>query len=175
MECALGTIGLFALACTTVMACVVALALAVLPQILERRRACVRSAFLRAQLLHQLSSLPHFVQERDRPLAVEHRDVLDEWCCLAAHAALLETEEWISVLRTQALLVTARNRSSLTKRESRVAQQAIDQTASVLRTYVSDRLHQDVWWKSMLSNGKVHTTPLGPVMDPSFKFRNTVS
>lgn len=174
MECALGTIGLLVLAGTTFMTCGVALALGVLPQILERRRADVRAAFLRAQLLHQLSSLPPFLQERDRPLALEHRDIVDEWCCMAQQAALLEIEEWTSVLRTQALLMTARNRPSLTKRESRVAQQSIDQTVSVLRTYASERLRQDVWWKNLLSRGKAHTTAIGPVMDQSLKLRNTV-
>ena len=171
MECALGTIGLLALAGTTFMTCGVALALGVLPLILERRRAHVRAAFLRAQLLHQLSILPQFLQERDRPLAFEHRDILDEWCCIAQHAALLELEEWTSVLGTQALLMTARNRPSFTKRESRVAQQSIAQTASVLRAYASDR---KVWWKSILSSGKAHTTAIAPVMDQSFKLRNTV-
>jgi hypothetical protein len=174
MECALGTIGLLALAGTTLMTCGVALVLGLLPQILERRRTHVRAAFLRAQLLHQLSSLQQFLQERDRALALEHRDILDEWCCMAQHAALLEIEEWTSVLRTQALLMTARNRPSLTKRESRVAQQSIDQTASVLRAYASDRLRPDVWWKSILPSGKAHTTAIGPVMDQSFKLRNTV-
>lgn len=174
MECALGTIGLLALAGTTFMTCGVALALGVLPQILERRRAHVRAAFLRAQLLHQLSILPQFLQERDRTLALEHRDILDEWCCMAQQAALLELEEWTSVLRTQALLMTARNRPSFTKRESRVAQQSIYQTASVLRTYASDRLRADVSWKSIFSSGNAHTIAIGPVMDPSFKLRDTV-
>ncbi len=174
MECALGTIGLLALAGTTFLTGGIALALGVLPQILERRRAHVRAAFLRAQMLHQLNSLPQFLQERDRPLSFEHRDILDEWCCMAQHAALLEIEEWTSVLRTQALLMTARNRPSFTKRESRIAQQSIDQTASVLRTYASDRLRPDVWWKRILSRGKARTTAIGPVMDQSFKLRNTV-
>lgn len=174
MECALGTIGLLALAGTTFMTCVVALALVVLPQIRERRRAHVRAAFLRAQLLHQLSILPQFLQERDRHLALEHRDILDEWCCMAQQAALLEIEEWTSVLRTQALLMTARNRPSFTKRESRVAQQSIDQTASVLRAYASDRARPDVWWKSGVSSSTAHTAGIGPVMDQSFKLRNTI-
>ena len=175
MECALGTIGLLALAGTTFMACGVALALGVLPQILERRRAHVRAAFLRAQLLHQLSNLPQFLQERDRTLALEHRDILDEWCCMAQQAALLELEEWTSVLRTQALLMTARNRPSFTKRESRVAQQSIHQTASVLRMYASERLRPVIRWKSIFSSGNAHTTAIGPVMDQSFKLRDTVS
>ena len=165
MECVLGTIGLLALAGTTFMTCTVSLALGVLPQILERRRLHVRAAFLRAQLLHKLSSLPPSLQERDRPLALEHRDILDEWCCTAQHAALLEIDEWTSVLRTQALLMTARNRPSLTKRESRVAQQSIAQTASVLGTYTADQLRLKVWWKSLLSTGKRHATAATPVMD----------
>jgi hypothetical protein len=175
MECGVGTIGLLIMAGTTLMACGIALVVGVAPQVLERHRSHVRAAFLRAQLLHQLSILPHFLQERDRSLALEHRDILDEWCCLAQQAALLEIEEWTSVLRTQALLMTARNRPSLTKRESRVAQQSVDQTASVLRSYVSVRVRQRVWWKSVFSTGNTHTAAVGTVMDQSLKFRDTVS
>jgi hypothetical protein len=107
-------------------------------------------------------------------LALEHREILDEWCCLAEHAALLEIEEWTSVLRTQALLMMARNRPSFTKRESRVAQQSIDLTASVLRTYASDRLRPDAWWKSILPSGNANSTRLGAGMDQSLKLRNIV-
>ncbi|WP_447985773.1 hypothetical protein [Nitrospira sp. Nam74] len=172
IECALGSIGLLVLTAMTFMACGVALALGIFPQILERRRAHVRAAFLRAQLLHQLSILPQFLHVRDRPLALEHREILDEWCRLAQHAALLEIEEWTSVLRTQALLMTARNRPSFTKRESRVAQQSIDQTASVLRTYASDRLRPGAWWKSILASDNAHSSRFRAEMDHSLKLRN---
>jgi hypothetical protein len=173
MECALGTIGLLALAGMTFLTCGVALTLGVLPQILERRRVQVRAAFLRAQLLYQSSILPQLLQERDRPLPLEQRDILDEWCCMAQHADLLEIEEWTSVLRTQALLMTARNRPSFTKRESRIAQQSIGQTTSVLRAYASRQLRPKAWWKSILSRGKAHATATGPVRDQSLELRNT--
>jgi hypothetical protein len=174
MECGFGTIGLLILAGMTFVACGVALVVGVLPQVLERHRSHVRAAFLRTQLLSQLCTLPQFLQERDRPLPLEHRDILDEWCCMAQQAALLEIEEWTNVLRIQALLMTARNRPSFTKRESRVAQQSIDQTASVLRTYASDKLRPKSWWRRILLSGNAHTTALRPVMDQSFKLPDTV-
>ena len=173
IECALGSIGVLVLAAMTLMTCGVALALGIFPHVLERRRAHLRAAFLRAQLLHQLSILPQFLHVRDRPLALEYREILDEWCRLAQHAALLEIEEWTSVLRTQALLMTARNRPSFTKRESRVAQQYIDQTASVLRTYTSDRLRPGAWWNILASNNS-HSSRSGAEMDHSLKLRNIV-
>ncbi len=173
MECAFVTVGLFAVAGAAFAACVVALVLSVLPQVFTRRRAHERAAFLRAQLLHQLSILPQFLQERDRPLPVEHRDVLDDGCCLAQHASLLEMEEWASVLRMQALLMSARNRPSFTKREARLAQQAIDHTAAALRSYAADAVHRSAWWKSMLSSRRARPSAIGPVMDRSLTFRDT--
>lgn len=174
MECAFVTIGLFSVAGAALVACVLALMLGVLPQIFAGRRAHERAAFLRAQLLHQLSILPQFLQERDRPLPVEHRDVLDDGCCLAQQASLLEMEEWTSVLRVQALLMSARNRPSFTKREARLAQQAIDHTAAVLRTYAADGLHRSVWWKTILSSRRARPSAIGPAMDRPFRLRDTV-
>ncbi len=161
MECAFGTIGLLAVAVTTLLACGMALTLAVLPQVLERRRAHERAAFLRAQLLHHLNLLPPFLQERDRPLPIEHRDMLDEWCRFAQHASLLEMKEWTSVLRAQAALMMARNRPSFTKREARVAQQSIDHTAAVLRAYASDELRRNIWWKNFLPRRTIRPSPSG--------------
>jgi len=173
MECTFVTIGLFAVAGAALAACVVALVLGLLPQLFARRRADERAAFLRAQLLHHISILPQFLQERDRPLPVEHRDVLDDGCCLAQHASLLEMEEWASVLRMQALLMTARNRPSFTKREARLAQQAIDHTAEVLRTFAAADLHRSAWWKSILSSRRGRPSAIGPAMDRSLMFRDT--
>ena len=174
MECAWGTIGLLVLAGTTFMACVIALTLSILPQVLDRRRSQGRTAFLRAQLLHQLSHLPQYLQERDRSLPLEHRDTLDDWCHMAQHAALLDMEEWTSVLQVQSMLMTARNRPAFTKRESRVAQQLIDHLASVLRTHASNDLRQGHWWKRIPSSRKTRPTGIGSVMDQSFKLRDTV-
>jgi hypothetical protein len=175
MECALGTIGLLALAGMTFMTCGVALTLGVLPQILERRRVQVRAAFLRAQLLSRLCTLPEFLKERDRPLPLEYRDILDEWSCMAQHAALLGIEEWMSVLRTEAVLRTARTRPSFTKRESRVAQQSVDQTVFALQTYASDKLRSGSWWKNILLTGNAHTTRIEAAMGESVKLRDTLS
>ena len=174
MECAFFTIGLFALAGAACAACVVALMLSVLPQIFAGRRAHERAAFLRAQLLHQFSILPQFVQERDRPLPLEHRDVLDDCSYLAQQASLLEMEEWTSVLRVQALLTNARNRPSLTKREARLAHQAIDHAAAVLRTYAADDLHRGPWWKTVFSSRRARPTALGPAINQPFTLRDTV-
>lgn len=174
-ECGVGTIAVFVLAGTTLVACGVALLVGVLPQVLERHRSHVRAAFLRAQLLNQLCALPEFLHERHRPLPLEYRDILDEWCCMAQHAALLEIEEWMSVLRTEAVLKTARNRPSFTKRESRVAQQSIDQTVFVLRTYAADKLRWGSWWKNILQRGNAHTTRIEAAMSESVKLRGTLS
>ena len=170
-ECALGTTGLLALAGTTTMACGIALTLGILPLVLEWRRSWVRSAFLRAQLLHQLSHLPQYLQERNRPLPPEHREVLDGWCHIAQHAGLLPMEEWTSVLRTQSMLMSARNRPSFTKRESRMAQQLVDHLASMLQTHASNDLCQGIWWKKILLSRNTHTTPAGSMMDRSFELR----
>jgi hypothetical protein len=174
-ECGVGMIGVLVLAGTTLVACGVALLVGILPQVLERRRSHVRAAFLRAQLLNQLGTLSEFLQERDRALPLEYRDIFDEWCCMAQHAALLEIEEWMSVLRTEAVLKTARNRPSFTKRESRVAQQSVDQTVFVLRTYASDKLRSGSWWKNILQRDNAHTTRIEAAMSESIKLRDTLS
>jgi hypothetical protein len=174
MECVFGTIGLLAVAGTTLAACGVALTLAVLPQLREQRRSHERAVFLRLQLLHYLNILPQYLQERDRSLSLEHRDILDEFYCMAQHASLLEMEEWTSVLQVQALLMTARNRPSFTKREARVAQQSIDHAVAVLRAYAADELRQRVWWKKMLPSRNTRPAAVRPSMDPSFTLRDTV-
>jgi hypothetical protein len=174
-ECGAGMIGVLVLAGTTLVACGVALLIGILPQVLERRRSHVRAAFLRAQLLSRLCTLPEFLKERDRPLPLEYRDILDEWSCMAQHAALLGIEEWMSVLRTEAVLRTARTRPSFTKRESRVAQQSVDQTVFVLQTYASDKLRSGSWWKNILLTGNAHTTRIEAAMGESVKLRDTLS
>lgn len=174
MECVFGTIGLLAVAATTLAACGVALTLAVLPQLREQRRSHERAVFLRLQLLHYLNILPQYLQERDRSLSLEHRDILDEFYCIVQHASLLEMEEWTSVLQVQALLMTARNRPSFTKREARVAQQSINHAAAVLRAYAADGLRQCVWWKKMLPSRNTRPSAVRPSMDPSLTLRDTV-
>jgi hypothetical protein len=175
MECVFGTIGLLAVSATTLAACGVALALAVLPQLREQRRSHERAGFLRLQLLHYLNILSQYLQERDRSLPLEHRDALDEYCCLAQHASLLGMEEWTSVLRAQAILMTARNRPSFTKREARVAQQSLDHAAAVLRAYAADALRQRVWWKKILSSHNVRPSAVRPSMDRPLTLRDTIS
>lgn len=175
MECVFGTIGLLAVAGTTLAACGVALTLAVLPQLREQRRSHERAVFLRLQLLHYLNILPQYLQERDRSLSLEHRDILDEFYCMVQHASLLEMEEWTSVLQVQALLMTARNRPSFTKREARVAQQSVNHAAAVLRTYAADGLRQCVWWKKILPSRNTRpAAAVRPTMDPSLTLRDTV-
>jgi hypothetical protein len=173
MDGMLSTIGLFAMAGATVAACVVALILGVLPQVLERRRGDRRAAFLRAQLLHRLTILPPYLRERDRSLPLEHRDILDEFCCLAQHASLLELEEWTSVLRTQGLLMMARNRPSFTKREARTTQHTIDHCASVLRAYGSAEVRIGAGWKNALLNRRAQPPAPVPSLDHSMKLRDT--
>ena len=174
MECAFGTIGLLAIAGTTLAACVVALTLAVLPQLREQRRSHERAVFLRFQLLHYLTILPQSLQERDRSLSLEHRDILDEFCGIAQQASLLEMEEWTSVLRIHAVLMAARNRLSFTKREARIAQTTIDHAAVVLKTYASDGLRQGVWWKTIWTIHKASPSALRPSMDRPLTLRDTV-
>jgi len=174
MECAFGTIGLLAMAGTTLAACVVALTLAVLPQLREHRRSHEQAAFLRLQLLHYLNILPQYLQERDRPLSLEHRDILDEFCGMAQQTSLLEMEEWTSVLRIRATLMTARNRLSFTKREARVAQHAVDHAAVVLRTYASDGMRQGIWWKIIWTTRKAGSTAVRSSMDRPLTLRDTV-
>jgi hypothetical protein len=174
MECMFGTIGLFAVAGTTLAACGVALALAVLPQLREQRRSHERAVFLRLQLLHYLNILPQSLQERNRSLSLEHRDILDEFCCMAQQSSLLEMEEWTSLLRIHAALMTARNRLSFTKREARVAQHAIDHAAVVLRTHASDGLRQGVWWKTIWTTRKAGSIAVRPSMDRPLTLRDTV-
>ena len=173
MDCVFGTIGILAVAITTLLACGVALTLALLPQAREHRRLQERAAFLRIQLLHHLDLLPPFLQERDRLMPIEHRDMLDEWCCFAQHASLLEMGEWTSVLQAQATLMTARNRSSFTKREARIAQQSIDHAAAVLRAYASDEGRRTFWWKKFHSSRNNHPTSLGSSINRSLKLRDT--
>ena len=174
MECAFGTIGLLAMAGTTLAACVVALTLAVLPQLREQHRSHERAAFLRLQLLHYLNILPQYLQERDRSLSLEHRDILDEFCGIAQHASLLEREEWTSVLRIHAALMTARNRLSFTKREARIAQTAINHAAVVLKTYAYDELRQGVWWKTIWTVRKSGPSAVRPSMDQALTLRDTM-
>ena len=133
MECLSGTIGLLILAGTIFVTCSVTLTLALVPQFQERRRSVERAAFLRAQLLHQLDILPSYLQERDRALSIDQRDILDAFCCLAQQTSLLEIDEWDSVLRVHALMMTSRNRPSFSKREARLAQQAIHHAKAVHR------------------------------------------
>jgi len=173
MECTFVTIGLLAFAGTTLAACGVALALAVLPQLREQRRSHERAVFIRLQLLHYLDILPQYLQERDRSLSLEHRDILDEFHCLVQQASLLEMEEWTSVLRAQAVLMMARNRPSLTKREARIAQRSVDHAAAVLRTYASGELGQRIWWKKILPSRKAQPTAVRPSMDQPLTLRDT--
>jgi hypothetical protein len=173
MECTFVTIGLLAFAGTTLAACGVALTLAVLPQLREQRRSHERAVFIRLQLLHYLDILPQYLQERDRSLSLEHRDILDEFHCLVQQASLLEMEEWTSVLRAQAVLMMARNRPSLTKREARIAQRSVDHAAAVLRTYASGELGQRIWWKKILPSRKAQPTAVRPSMDQPLTLRDT--
>ena len=174
MECVFGTIGLLAMAGTALAACGVALTLAVLPQLREQRRSHERAAFLRLQLLHYLGILPQYLQERDRSLSLEHRDILDEFSCMMQHASLLEMEEWTSVLQAQARLMMARNRPSFTKREARAAQRSVDHAAAVLQAYAADGWRQHVWWKKMLPSRNARLAAVRSSMDQSFTLRNTV-
>ena len=174
MECAFGTIGLLALSVTTFAACGVALALTVIPQIREQRRSHERVAFLRLRLLYYLDMLPQYLQERDRALSIEQRDVLDEFCALAQHASLLEMEEWTSVLRTQATLMTARNRPAFTKREARLAQQSVDQALAALRSHLAAPvMRRGAWWTYLVSRGSLRPSRIRPSMNQPITLRDT--
>jgi hypothetical protein len=174
MECLSGTIGLVVLAGTTVMACGVALTLAILPRFQERRRSVERAAFLRAQLLHQLDILPSFLQERDRALTIEQRDILDAFCCLAQQASLLDIDEWDSVLRVDALMMTARNRPSLSKREARLAQQAVHHAKAVLQRHDSEAVRQDLSWTRIFAGHRRRKTVRKSSPTRSFNLRETI-
>lgn len=172
MECMSGTIGLLTLAGTIVVASGTALTLAAVPYIRERRRSFERAAFLRAQLLHQLEILPSYFQERDRSLSIEQRDILDAFDCLVQQTHLLEMDEWHSLLRVQATLMTARNRASYSKREARIAQQLIHQAKSTLAPHVMEQ-RQKISWKSLFNGMLRRRTPNELTVDRSLKLRQT--
>lgn len=172
MECMSGTIGLLTLAGTIVVASGTALTLAVVPYIRERRRSFERAAFLRAQLLHQLEVLPLYFQERDRSLSIEQRDILDAFGCLAQQIHLLEMDEWDGLLRVQAILATARNRASYSKREARIAQQLIQQAKAALALRVVEQ-RQRISWKSLFNGMLRRRTPSELTVDRSLKLRQT--
>jgi hypothetical protein len=172
MECMPGTIGLLTLAATIVVASGTALTLAAVPYIRERRRTFERAAFLRAQLLHQLETLPLYFQERDRSLSIEQRDILDEFASLVQQTHLLEMDEWDSLLRVQATLLTARNRASYSKREARIAQQLIQHAKAALAFHGAEQ-SQRISWKSLFTGMLRRRTQNELPVDRSLKLRQT--
>ena len=174
MECLSGTIGLLILAGTIFVTCSVTLTLALVPQFQERRRSVERAAFLRAQLLHQLDILPSYLQERDRALSIDQRDILDAFCCLAQQTSLLEIDEWDSILRVHALMMTSRNRPSLSKREARLAQQAIHHAKGVLQRHDSDAVRQDLSWTRIFAGHRRPRTVRKSSPNRSFNLRETI-
>lgn len=165
-----GTIGLLALAGTILAACGTAVALAVIPHVRERRRSVERAAFLRAQLLHQLEILPSYLQERDRALSLDQRDILDVLSGFVQQAHVLEVDEWDCLLRVHAILLTARNRPSYSKREARIAQQLVQHAKTILHNRTME-LHERRSWKHLLVGTRRRT--LSSAVDPSLKLRQT--
>jgi hypothetical protein len=174
MECLSGTIGFVILAGTIVMTCGVALTVAILPLYQARRRSVERAAFLRAQLLHQLDILPLYLQERDRALTIDQRDILDAFSGLAQQTSLLEIDEWDGVLRVHALMLTARNRASLSKREARLAQQAVHHAKTILQRHDSEAMPQDLSWTRIFAGHRRRRTVRKSSSNRSFNLRETI-
>ncbi|HJU03747.1 MAG TPA: hypothetical protein VJ692_01245 [Nitrospiraceae bacterium] len=135
---AVAAVGLLTFAVATFLATGVALFLSVWPVYRERRRRSEQATLVRSQLLAHLAVIRDFITPRSHPLDLLQREAYEPLQYLWVQAHLLEAEELQLLSRTQTMLLTLRNKPSLNQRETRMAQDSIDRTCSVLERYAGN-------------------------------------
>ncbi len=135
---AVAAIGFLAFAAATFLATSVALFLGVWPVYRERRQRREQAALVRSQLLAHLTVIRDSIAPRSHPLDLLQREAYEPLQYLWVQAHLLDAEELQLLSRTNAMLLTLRNKPSINQRETRMAQDSIDRTCSVLERYAGD-------------------------------------
>jgi hypothetical protein len=125
-------LGILAFAAATFLATSVALFLGLWPTYRERRQRREQASLMRSQLLAHLKVIRESIAPRSHPLDSLQREAYDPLQYLWIQAHVLEAEELRLLNRAHALLLALRNRPSINQRETRMAQDLIDQTCMAL-------------------------------------------
>ncbi|MGH7230049.1 MAG: hypothetical protein ACREJU_01650 [Nitrospiraceae bacterium] len=132
---AIAALGTLAFVAATFLATSVALFLGVWPIYREQRCRREQGSLVRSQLLAHLKVIRESICPRSHPLDLLQREAYEPLQCLWIQAHLLELDEWRLLHRSTALLLVLRNRPTLNQRETRMAQDLIDQTCMALERY----------------------------------------
>ena len=132
---ALSALGLLAFVAATFLAISIALVLALWPIVRERRRRTAQASLVRSQFLAHLKVLRESVMPRSHPLDLLQRDAYEPLHYLWMQTHLLEAEKLRLLNRCNVMLLTLRNRASVNQRETRMAEDLIDQAVAVLERY----------------------------------------
>jgi hypothetical protein len=135
---AVAVLGILAFVAATFFATSVALFLGLLPIYRERHQRREQASLMRSQLLAHLRVIRESIAPRSHPLDLLQREAYEPLQYLWIQAHVLEAEELRLFNRAHALLLTLRNRSSINQRETRMAQDLIDQTCMALERYDLD-------------------------------------
>jgi hypothetical protein len=170
---AVAVLGILAFVAATFFATSVALFLGLLPIYRERHQRREQASVLRSQLLAHLRVIRESIAPRSHPLDLLQREAYDPLQFLWIQAHVLEVEELRRLNRAHALLLTLRNRPSINQRETRMAQDLIDQTCMALeRTELEFRsekakLSPDMLFAYLQTRWTSHSESLSKRIEPA--------
>ena len=135
---AVALVGVLAFVGATCLATTIALFLGVWPIYREQRRRREQASLVRSQLLATLTVLGESIAPRSHPLDLLQREAYEPLQYLWMQAHLLEAEEWRLLSRTNATLLMLRNKPTVNHRQTRMAQDLIDQTCRTLERHAEE-------------------------------------